>query len=1132
MLSLSDRITGGSMQQSMKRCAKVALVALASFGAITFLPSFTPLAIAQSLTAGDIAGTVTDPTGAAIPGATVQVTSSATGATYKNTTSATGAYRVSLLPPGAYTITVTQQGFASTTTAVHVSAGAVADGNVKLGLGKSSQTVTVTTAEPLLNTENADITTTFSQKQVQELPNPGNDLTFVAQTAPGSVMNTTSTSNSSAFGYGNFSSFGLPATSNTFTVNGMYENDPFLNVNNSGATNLLLGNNAVSQVTVTSNAYGTQYGGLGGAQVNEITKSGTNQFHGNALYWWNGRVLNANSYFNKQTNTPRPFDNVNQFAASLGGPIVKDKTFFFGDYEGLRVVIPTTNVVTAPSPNYISCLTTGTPAPGQSSCGTLTQVPANDVAFYKQILSVYQKAPGYANAAINPKDPNQVTFNNNQGNFTHEWLFEGRVDQRLGNKDSLYGTFEDDQGLQATYTDPLNSAFNADSVQPQYSGQLGETHIFTPNITNQFTFALLWYSAIFTNQNLAASKNLVPYSVSWVDGSFNGLGGLNYVWPQGRNVTNYQFIDDLSVIHGRHSLKFGYYFRRDDVTDYSPGVLTTPLVYATEADFATDSLDAYFQNYPSRPTQPVALYNEAFYGQDEWKPIPNFTLTAGIRVEHNSNPVCQTNCFAVFSSDFSTLSTSPNTPYNQLILNGRHQAFKGFQGVSVQPRIGFAFSPFGEGTSTVVRGGFGMFTDVFPATIADSVLNNVPVNNPFALFGPAYGGPAIAPNPSDSTSGQTITSASNTALLNGFNSGASYNVLSTAVTGFGAPSFTNPHHNLFYPTYQEWNLEVQRQFGQNSVIDINYVGNRGYNEPDLNNSVNAYGAPAGFTGINGTGAPNPSFSSVDEVYSNAISNYNGVTVSAQHRSKALLLQANYSYGHALDEISNGGILDFNAGQSIQHPTDPHNLRSMYGNAEYDVRNNFTASYVYDLPYYGGPHVLTDGWELTGTVFHHSGFPFTVTDSAVTNSITNYGSAIFAKQLNGVSSCGKSAVFNSATFTGTPCGIANPANYTTPTAFGQQARNQVRAPAYTDTDMALLKTFAIPHWSSAKFLVGAQAFNLFNHPNFSSPSSDINPANGLAGLITTEVNTPTSILGSGLGGNASPRLLQIKGALTF
>ena len=165
----------------------------------------------------------------------------------------------------------------------------------------------------------------------------------------------------------------------------------------------------------------------------------------------------------------------------------------------------------------------------------------------------------------------------------------------------LYGTYDMDRGLQATYTDPLNSIFNADSVQPQYSGQLGETHVFTPNITNQFTFALLWYSAIFTNQNLAASTALVPWTVAWIDGSYSLLGGLNYIWPQGRNVTNYQFIDDVSVIKGRNNFKFGYYLRRDDVTDYSPGVLTTPETYATEPDFAAGSLDLYAQILSNPP---------------------------------------------------------------------------------------------------------------------------------------------------------------------------------------------------------------------------------------------------------------------------------------------------------------------------------------------------------------------------------------------------------------------------------------------------------------------------------------------------------------------------------------------------
>ncbi len=1131
-------------------------------GAAMFLRTSQPIAFAQSLTSGDISGHITDPTGAAIPGASVVIKNLNTGSTYTSTTNAEGGYHTALLQPGTYSVVVTSAGFETASTTAHVSGGAIANGDVKMTLGKSSQTVTVTEAEPLLNTENADITTTFNTTQVQTLPNPGNDLTFVAQTAPGSVMNTTTTSNGAMFGYGNFSSFGLPATSNTFTVNGMYENDPFLNLSNSGASNLLLGNNMIASVTVVSNAYGAQYGGLGGAQVNEITQSGTNQFHGNAVYWWNGRAMNANGYFNNQTKTPRPFDNVNQYAASAGGPIFKNKTFFFGDYEGLRVLIPVTNVVTAPSPNYISCLTTGQPAAGTSTpCASQTvknlfpfglpEVPASDIPIYKQILAPYQNAPGYSTAAASPSNPTVVTFNVNSGNFTKEWLFEGRVDQHFGDKDSLYGTYEMDRGLQATYTDPLNSIFNADSNQPQYSGQFGETHVFTPNITNQFTFALLWYSAVFTNTNLAASKAIVPYSVAWIDGSFNLLGGENFVWPQGRNVTNYQFIDDVSVIKGRNNFKFGYYFRRDDVTDYSPSIETTPFVYATETSFAgvspyggptgppiapiTASFDRYQEFYPLRLTQPVALYNEAGYFQDEWRPVPNLTITAAVRVEHNSNPVCQTNCFSTFTSDFGGVSSDPTTSYNKMINTGIHQAFPDFQKFVIQPRLGFAWSPFGDGSSTVVRGGFGLFTDVFPATIADSVLNNAPVNTSFTLYGPAYNYPTpsvISPNPASPQSGETVTSASNTAFQSGFSTGASFSTLSSSVAGFGAPGFVNPYHKLDYPTYEEWNLEVQHQFGPKTVVDVNYVGNRGYHAPNVDNSMNAYGAPAGFTGINGTGPYNSSFSGVTQVYSNAVSNYNGITASVIHRSRSLLLQFNYSYAHALDEISNGGILPFNAGQSILAPTDPYNLAYNYGNSDDDVRHNVTASYVYSVPYWRGPHALTDGWQVTGTVFHHSGFPFTVVDSAVTNSITNYGSSIFAQQLHNVHSCGASAILNTATFTGTPCAITNPANYTTPTAFGQQTRNQTVAPSYTDTDMAVLKNFAIPKWESAKLIVGAQFFNLFNHPNFASPSSDINPTNPLAGFITTTVNTPTSILGSGLGGNADPRLIQLKASFQF
>src|SRR5277367_5256478 len=279
-------------------------------------------AFAQTNISGDIVGNVTDSSGAAVASAQVTVTSNATGQAKAVTTTNNGQYRVPLLPPGSYKVSVVAPGFETSEFTVVVAAGTSTSGDAKLTVGQNSVTISVTGETSLLHTDDAQVSTTFDMQQVQTLPNPGNDLTFVAQTSPGAVMNTQG-------GYGNFAIFGLPATSNTFTVNGGYENDPFLNLNNSGATNLLLGNNDVGSVTVVSNAYGAQYGGLGGSQVNEISRSGSNRLHGDATYWWNGSVMNANDYFNNQTDTKKPRSNANQWAGSFGGPIYKDKSFFF-----------------------------------------------------------------------------------------------------------------------------------------------------------------------------------------------------------------------------------------------------------------------------------------------------------------------------------------------------------------------------------------------------------------------------------------------------------------------------------------------------------------------------------------------------------------------------------------------------------------------------------------------------------------------------------------------------------------------------------------------------------------------------------------------------------------------------------
>ena len=1084
---------------------------------------------AQSIISGDIAGIVTDQSGAAVTGATVTVTSKATGAVQTTTTNSSGSYRVPLLKPGSYTILVSASGFEQASVPIAVAAGVVNAADVKLTVGSASQTVEVTATAPILHTEAADLSTSFTMQQVQSLPNPGNDLTFVAQTAPGTVMNTQS-------GYGNFSAFGLPATSNTFTVNGGYENDPFLNVNNSGASNLLLGNNDVSDVSVISNAYNASFGGLGGAQINEISRSGSNKFHGNAAYWWNGSSMNANNFFNNQTGTKKPFDNVNQWAAAIGGPIVRDKTFFFFNYEGLRVVLPTRSTVYAPSASYQAATLASLVANGH----------ADEVAAYTTLFNLYNNAPGYANALPSatsaPAPYTTVLFNGTAGNFTHEWLMTGRIDHTFGEKDHLFGHFEVDKGLQATYTNVLNPIFNADSPQPQYQGQLNETHTFSPTLTNQFLFATIYYRAIFTNTNLDAATKLAPFSLIFADGDLgnNGPsawpGGYDLIWPQGRNVTGYQFTDDVNWNHGNHNIQFGWTIRRNDVTDYSPQEFTaSPEAVSLNSSFQTGVVDEWFQQFPQRLTQPVALYAMGWYVQDQWKVKPNLTLTYGIRFEHDSNPVCQTNCFARLPGDFSTVSTSPDTPYQNLILYGQHQAFGDLQKLGYEPRIGFAYTPMGADSKTTIRGGFGMFADAFPGQIADSFLNNAPTNVPFTILSSNFGGPGLPSLiPSSAGSAASTAAASNAAFSAGFLHGATLNSLS-AVPGFSPPNIVTAAHKISYPTYEEWSLTVERQLTHTAALSVGYVGNHTYHQPIQDNSVNAFG----FGGLPSS-QPNPNFSAANQIYSAGSSNYNGLVTSVVNRSHYLTLQFNYVYSHALDDVSNGGFDGF--GSNSEYPHNPYNFSQNYGNSDYDTRHYISASYLITVPYWGGPRVLTDGWEIGGTVFHNDGYPFSVTADTIGAGIPFYGggsgtgndNTLYAQQIAPIKNnhCGgaQHSVYGPAGQLGgaIPCSFVS--SFQDPTALGQGRRNQIYGSSYTNTDFALSKSFGIPHLESAHLKIGIQAFNLFNHPNFNQAAGDIDSGN--PGLISDTVNTPTSILGSFLGGDASPRLLQLNAKFSF
>lgn len=1116
-----------------------------------------PASFAQSLTSGDVVGTVTDPTGAAVPQAAVTLRNNDTGATQTTRSNDTGAYRFHLLNPGNYTVSASAQGLVGRGETAIVSVGQATNVNISMQVASASQTVEVTAQGSVLQTDNGNVSTTISPEIVANMPNPGNDLTYYVQTSPGATMNTQA-------GYGNSATFGISATSNLFTVDGMNENDPFLNLSNSGASNLLLGSNDVQTATVVNNGYSGEYGTLAGANVNFVTRSGTNKFHGNAEYFWNGSYLNANDWFLNNKGRPRSFSNANQWAASFGGPIVKDKTFFFVNTEGLRLLIPTSQPVNIPSPAF--------------EAATLSTISAAQVPFYNQIFSIYNNAPGAATATnslpaggcdgsvtLAAGAPCALTFQSNVHNITTEWLLTARVDQNIGNNDRAFIHFRTDHGFQPSITDVFNPVLNAVSHQPQYEGQIQWNHQLGANRVNQFLVAGSWYSAIFQPANLSQAIALMPYDLAFAGGTFTSPGspipGTTFysTWPQGRNVSQYQIEDDFSWQHRAHNMKFGVNFRRNDITDYTPGgfTATIPIAnFSTQNSFMNGTADTFVQAFATRPTQPIALYSLGLYAQDEWAIRHNLRFTLSLRAEHNSNPVCQTNCFARLTDSFSAVSHDPNQPYNQAIRTHLHQALPNFQNISWQPRIGFAWQPLGS-SKTVIRGGGGIFADIFPGTIASSFNTNSPLKNTFVVPGGTSTATLVPIAPNVPGNAPSIAASSNAAFISGFNSGQTFLQISAADPLFSQPGITNAERHIQYPTYYEWNLEVQQALGTSTSFSLNYVGNHGSDLATLNPGVNAFcgatclstlnpGPPplSAFVGLP-PAATDPRFSTVTEVGNAGTSNYNGLVASVTRTlNKSFQVQAAFTWSHALDSISNGGFLpyNFNTNTSILAAQNPNNWKQYnYGNADYDARKQFNATYYYHTPKLKS--VLWDtllDWSISGTFFYRTGLPFTVIDGATTAALgaSNYGPAtglsLFSDSTVGPLNCSSSAAF---TVSGTnhpcmsaaqfPSTIGPPGGVAT---FGNQRRNQVYGPGYFNTDLAIMKNFRFPGWESAELQIGAQAFNVLNHPNFDQPINDIGSSQ--FGQSVRTVATPTSIFGSFLGADASPRALQIRAQLRF
>ena len=1143
---------------------------------------------AQSTTTGGLTGVLTDPSGAIVPDAVVELKDNLKGDTQSTRTNGEGVYLYSFLRPGSYVLTVTHPGFRATSRTLYISLGPPGTLNIQLVLESSAGvTVTVLDEAPLLKAENGDASTTISQLQVSQVPNPGNDLTYVAQIAPGVIMNT------DVSGFTNFSSLGMPGTSNLLTLNGMSYNELGSNTPLTGALNLLLGLNQVQEATVVSDGYSGTFGSAAGTNVNYITKSGGDKFHGNASYYWNGRILNANDWISNAIGLPRAFDNANQWGASFGGPIKKNKLFFFFDTEGISLMLPAPLfTINLPSPLF----ETATLANIEAKFG---QNSASD-KFYRQMFNLYNATLGASAAFPGPfggglgcygftgpeglgtTEPCAVHFATTRSSPSNESLESGRIDWNLGTNDRVFFLVQYDHGHQASYLDPINPLFDYSSDQPWWQGQLSETHSFGTSAANQFLAAGWWFSAIFQPKDYSKALAAFPTTLNWntANGAFTNLGGVDNGGISGSNTTRYQISDDFVKSSGGHKLGFGVSFLRADWSLYNP--------YNVIGQLTPQTLDAFYQggvdpgvlagtdsnpdftilnqSFYKRTAQRMAFYQLGLYAQDEWHVRPALTLTFALRAEHQSNPVCKDRCFARLAGSFESVSHDPGQPYNQAILIDREQAYAGIDNINWSPRLSFAWQPFGVTHNTVIRGGVGVFYDRLPGTWVTPFSSNSPLVNSFTVFDGNL-------TPDEVTSLFKTAAASNQAFLNGFAAGQTLAQIQAAVPNFAPPSLTVPDNVVHSPQYQKWDLEIQRAFGAATSLSVGYYGHHGIHAVVANPSANAFGFgpfPAGLcTSPAVSPCADPRFSQVTEVTTQGISNYNGMVVSFQHRFTGWsqgMFQVNYTYGHALDEVSNGGFGFFTQGSSA-YPQNPYNLRGSYGPAEYDVRHSLNANYVWELPIkalvrgHGWDH-LVNGWQVSGTIFARTGFPYTVFDyyeagNLVTNNFFGSIYAVPVSPLGAGDSCGKGSVFVSPT---NPCqprqvlagGSPNPnarfvqagceTGFDSGTLPGKsgpcdgppvsfaQGRNRFRGPGYFDTDFGIMKNTKLPGRENLTLGLGIQMFNAFNHPNFGLP--DISVGDSGFGQIFYMAMPPTSILGAALGGDVSPRMIQIKIQLLF
>src|ERR1700733_10485585 len=1011
---------------------------------------------------GTILGTVSDAGGAVIANAQVTIQGTSTGATRVLNTNSSGFYTAPNLLPGKYQVKVSATGFSAGIAEVDLAVGAEQTINVALKVGQATAEVDVTDQVSGVQLATSSLGDEVDGNAVRELPLNGRDWTQLATLQPGidQVRNQSSIGGGGsadvvrgARGFGNqLSVAGTRPTQNNYRLDGISFND-YTNGAPGGVLGSLSGVDAIQEFSVLTTNYSAEYGKTSGGVINAITRSGTNKFHGSAYEFLRNSALDARNYFDGPTVPPF---RRNQFGAAIGGPIVKDKTFFFFNYEGLRQSLSSTQVDIVPSNNARQ---------GILSTGNVTVDPA--VAPYLQFWHTPNGAvlPGgdTANYSV-------VTKQVGSGNF-----YTARVDHDFSAKDIFSGTFLLDK-TQLLNPDPLNneSFFNSNS-RPFVS--LEETHIFSPQLTNSVRFGFSRNQAnILTNPGanpLATDPALgsipgkdAPFiSVPGISTFFGGIDGFpNFTF----GWNSFQGYDDAFMTRGTHSLKFGFAVERMQSNNLFHFFDDGNFVFPSLAAFLTNQPIVFSATIPSSATE-RAIRETLFGGyiQDDWKIRSNLTLHLGLRYEMTPIPTEALGKQASLKRMTDSQITVGAPYFNQ------NPTTKDFE-----PRIGFAWDPFGGG-KTSVRGGFGLF-DVLPlpyefliiSSASAPVAQNITISNL---------------QPGDFPTNAYNRSAQNCLLPN----------LSCYRTAFIDP---NPHRSYM----MEWNLNIQREIAPETSLTVAYVGSRGIRLPFRTDDADivlptltspGYLWPSNATQGAGIGTRvNPNVGRIDRLAYQADSYYDSLQVGVVRKlSHGLEMQSSFTWGKTIDTGSStiAGDQFSNSPSSLPFYFDPKLRR---GQSDFNLGKNLVVSGTWQVPGAKSMSGFTgwaiNGWQVGGVLEASSGAPFTVLVGGDPLGLNNTDPFAYPDRLTGPG-CG-SAVNpgNPNNYIKLQC-FAMPAQQGTTTSgapiytlLGNSGRNPLNGPGLVNLDFSLFKNNPVTEHFNVQFR--AEFFNVLNHTNFAPP----------------------------------------------